>query len=114
MNNKAIALTLTTCLSMGASVAFADSHGMMKMAEEKKCLGCHLTSEEVPRAPSFQSVAQKYTEDDREMLVEVVKTGGEDHWGSAVMPPPGPRPEVSDQEANDLVDWILGLRDEGM
>ncbi|MBW0146232.1 c-type cytochrome [Marinobacter arenosus] len=114
MKFRSISITLATCLSMGASVAFADSHGMMKLAEEKQCLGCHLTSEELPRAPSFQSIAQKYTEDDREMLVEVVKTGGEDHWGSAVMPPTEERAEVSDQEANDLVDWILNLRDEGM
>ncbi|PPI85441.1 cytochrome C biogenesis protein CcsA [Marinobacter maroccanus] len=103
---------LAGCLCLGSVTALADSHGkdMMKLAEDKQCTVCHTRSDDVPRSPSFNSIAQKYTSDDADRLVEVVLTGGEDHWGSAKMPEMDNRPEVSKEEATKLVNWILEMR----
>ncbi|MBD3642171.1 MAG: c-type cytochrome [Marinobacter sp.] len=114
--NLPITLAGCICLSLGSVTVLADSHGKgtMQLAEEKQCMACHTTSEEVPRAPSFQSIAQKYTKDDADRLVQVVLTGGEDHWGSAEMPEMDDRAEVSEKEARKLVNWILDMRAEKM
>lgn len=42
-------------------------------------------------------------------LVQVVLTGGEDHWGMAEMPDMGVRADVSRGEAEKLVQWILEM-----
>ncbi len=111
-----VSTTLAGCLCLGSASAVADSHGKstMQLAEEKQCMACHTTSEEVPRAPSFQSIAQKYTKEDADRLVQVVLTGGEAHWGSAEMPEMDARAEVSEEEAKQLVGWILDMHAEKM
>lgn len=116
MKRIILSTALAGCLCIGSAATLADSHGKstMQLAEEKQCMACHTTSDEVPRSPSFQSIAQKYTRDDADQLVQVVLTGGEDHWGSAKMPEMGDRPEVSDKEARKLVNWILDMRSEKM
>lgn len=105
---------LTLALALGGlclgSTALADD--MMALAEEKQCLSCHGRDDMTPRAPAFSSIAQKYSGEMRQYLVEVVLSGGEAHWGSATMPEPGMRPAVSEQEAEQLVDWILAMREE--
>lgn len=101
-------------LLLGAASATADMHGdMQQLAEEKQCLSCHARDDDTPRAPSFNSIAAKYAGSEmHDYLVEVVMSGGEDHWGSATMPEAGERPEVSEAEAKQLVDWILGKHQE--
>ena len=42
-------------------------------------------------------------------LVQVVLTGGEDHWGTAEMPDMRARTDVSRGEAETLVKWILEM-----
>ncbi len=97
-------------LLLGAASAAADMHAdTMALAEEKQCLSCHARDDDTPRAPSFNSIAAKYAGSEmHDYLVDVVLSGGEDHWGSATMPEPGERPAVSEEEAKQLVDWILG------
>ena len=109
MKTTVLFLTLGGLL-LGAASAAADMHAdMQKLAEEKQCLSCHARDDDTPRAPSFNSIAAKYAGSEmHDYLVDVVLSGGEDHWGSATMPEPGERPEVSEAEAEQLVDWILG------
>lgn len=105
----AIASMALTSLLLGAFPVSADMHGdMQKLAEEKQCLSCHASDDDTPRAPGFNSIAAKYAGSEmRGYLVDVVMTGGEDHWGSATMPESDERAEVSEEEAGQLVDWIL-------
>lgn len=100
----------------GPAMALADGHtkSTMQLAEEKQCMACHTTGAEVPRAPGFESIAQKYTQDDADTLVQVVMTGGEGHWGSAKMPTMDERAEVTEKQARKLVKWILDMRSETM
>lgn len=106
--------TLFSALCLGSVAVHADSHGQstMQLAEEKQCMACHTTGNEMPSAPSFPSIAQRYTMDEFDRLVKVVMTGSEDHWGSAEMPDMDARAEVSDKEARKLVKWILEMREE--
>ncbi|APE30457.1 hypothetical protein BOX17_05485 [Halomonas aestuarii] len=113
MKTTLLCMALTGPLLVAGSAA-ADMNGdMMKLAEEKQCLSCHARDDDTPRTPSFTSIAAKYAGGEmRDYLVEVVMTGGEKHWGSATMPEPGERPEVSEEEAGQLVDWILSKHGE--
>lgn len=91
------------------SVAHADPQ---KLAEEKQCLICHSMDNQVGRATAFKAIAQKYSgkADAEANLVQKVKKGGVGHWGYIPMPPAGwKRPDVSEAEARELVDWILAL-----
>lgn len=112
MKRIIVTTALASCLCLGSLPALADSHGKdtMKLAEAKQCTACHTNSEDVPRSPSFKSIAQKYDKEDADRLVQVVLTGGEDHWGSAKMPEMDDRAEVSEKEARKLVNWILDMR----
>lgn len=100
-------------LLLGATSASAEPEEMLQLAEEKQCLSCHAGDDDTPRAPSFNSIAAKYSEGEmRGYLIEVVMTGGEDHWGSATMPDASERVEVSEEEAGQLVDWILSKHEQ--
>lgn len=112
---KPFILTMaSSILWLVALPALADMHGdTQKLAEEKQCTTCHGQAEDTPGAPDFKSIAAKYSDSNmRNYLIDVVMTGGEDHWGSATMPDIDERPEVSEEEAQRLVDWILGMNEE--
>ncbi|MFY0991910.1 c-type cytochrome [Halomonas sp. C05BenzN] len=112
MKTAILSLTLSF-LFLGASSASAEPEDMRQLAEEKQCLSCHAREDDTPRAPGFTSIAAKYSGTEmREYLIDVVMMGGEKHWGSAVMPEPHERAEVSEEEAEQLVDWILGKHQE--
>ncbi len=115
MKSKLIPATLVSVLCLGIGSAFAESHGMtiMQLAEEKKCTACHAVneSEAISIAPSFRSIAQRYSMDESDRLVQVVLTGGKGHWSSAEMPDMGVRTDVSREEAEKLVKWILEMEE---
>ena len=112
MKPNVLITVFLSCLCLGSGSVVADSHDMaiMQLAWDKQCLGCHLSTDDLPRSPSFQSIGQRYGMDEADRLIQVVLTGGEDHWGSAKMPEMGDnRPEVSEEQARRLVQWILGM-----
>ncbi|MCL7943712.1 c-type cytochrome [Marinobacter sp. ATCH36] len=113
MKLRIIPVILASVFCLEAGSAFADSHGLetMQLAEEKKCTACHSKSESdaLAIAPSFENIAQRYSMDEADRLVEVVLTGGEGHWGSAEMPDMGVRTDVSRKDAEKLVKWILDM-----
>jgi len=113
MKRIIVSTALFGSLCLASVTALADSHGMstMQLAEKKQCMACHTTGNEMPSAPSFKSIAQRYTMDEFDRLVNVVMTGGDDHWGSAEMPEMDARAEVSEEEAKKLVTWILEMRE---
>ncbi|WP_297791249.1 c-type cytochrome [uncultured Marinobacter sp.] len=115
MKSKIVSAMLASVLCLGTGSALADSHGMtiMQLAEEKKCTACHAINESEAESivPSFLSIAQRYSMDESDRLVQVVLTGGEDHWGNAEMPDMGVRTDVSRGEAEKLVKWILEMEE---
>lgn len=112
MKSKIVPAVLASFFCLAPGSAFADSHGMTtQLAEEKKCTACHALSESeaMALAPSFNSIAQRYSMDESDRLVQVVLTGGEGHWGKAEMPDMGVRTDVSRKDAEKLVKWILEM-----
>jgi cytochrome c len=84
------------------------------LLEQKECMSCHSVDKEM-RGPAFQQIAHKYKgrEGAVDMLVNTVTKGspasGGFHWGTTKMPSPGARQPVSEDEAKELVSWILSL-----
>jgi len=115
MKSKIIPAVLTCVLCPGIGSVFADSHEMtgMQLAEEKKCTSCHAIDESdaMSIVPSFRSIAQRYSMDDYDRLVQVVLTGGQDHWGEEEMSAMGVRTDVSEGDAEKLVKWILEMEE---
>ncbi|WP_150910376.1 c-type cytochrome [Marinobacter halotolerans] len=113
MKCKMLPVTLASLLFAGIGSAVADSHGMtaMQLAEEKKCTACHAVNESdgMSVVPAFKSIAQRYPMEEFDRLVQVVLTGGQDHWGHTEMPDMGVRSDVSPADAEKLVNWILEM-----
>jgi cytochrome c len=82
-----------------------------KKAEEllkaNACLACHAADKKLV-GPAYKEVAAKYKDDKGAVakLVEKVKKGGSGVWGQVPMPP---NPNVKDEEAKLMVEYILSL-----
>jgi cytochrome c len=100
---KAIVIAAAAVLAMGAGVASADQ----ALAQKSACMSCHQVAKKVV-GPSFQDVAKKYKGDAKaaDHIVTVIKKGGKGVFGPVPMPP---HPQVSDDNAKKLADWILAM-----
>ena len=101
-NVSAVILISVGLLASGAVSASEE------LAKSKNCLTCHGVEQKV-LGPGFKEVAQKYAgqPDAVAKLAEKILKGGSGAWGQIPMPP---NPKVSPEEANKLVEWILGLK----
>lgn len=100
---KAIVIAAAAVLALGAGVASADQ----ALAQKSACMSCHQVAKKVV-GPSFQDVAKKYKGDAKaaDHIVGVIKKGGKGVWGPVPMPP---HPQVSDDNAKKLADWVLSM-----
>jgi len=100
---KAIVIAAAACLTLGSGIAAADQ----ALAQRSACMSCHQLDRKVV-GPSYRDIANKYKGDAKAAahLVNVIKKGGKGVWGPVPMPP---HPQVSDDNAKRLADWILSL-----
>lgn len=80
----------------------------LELARKKTCLGCHqVDSKRV--GPSLQAVAQRHAPQSGslEYLASAIRQGGRGRWGAVPMPA---QPQVNQQDALQLAQWILTLR----
>jgi cytochrome c len=80
----------------------------LELARKKTCLGCHqIDSKRV--GPSLQAVAQRHAAQSGslEYVANAIRQGGRGRWGAVPMPA---QPQVSQQDALQLAQWILTLR----
>lgn len=100
---KAIVIAAAAALALTTGIASADQ----ALAQKSACMSCHQVDKKVV-GPSFKDVAKKYKGDAKaeEHLVGVIKKGGKGVWGPVPMPP---HPQVSDDNAKKLADWVLSL-----
>lgn len=80
-----------------------------KLIEGADCKACHALDIKV-NGPSYQSVAEKYTEEDKGYLVSKIIKGGSGVWGETVM---SAHPQLSVDEVTQIVDYILSLKPGG-
>jgi cytochrome c len=78
------------------------------LIEQKDCKTCHKIDAKLV-GPGYKEVAQKYeaTEANIEMLSGKVITGGSGNWGEVAMTP---HPDVSKDDAKEMVKYILSLK----
>ncbi|WP_276496353.1 c-type cytochrome [Pontibacter litorisediminis] len=74
------------------------------------CTACHNNQQKLV-GPAYVDVAGKYEENDknREYLIGKIKQGGAGVWGQVPMPP---HPNISNEDAGKMVDYILSLNDQ--
>jgi len=81
-----------------------------QLAKDRNCFACHgVDKRTVAPYPAYREVAAKYA-NDRDAparLARKVREGGVGVWGQVPMPA---NPQVSEQEAQVLVRWVLSLK----
>ena len=86
--------------------AAAGKHEGLVLIEGADCLTCHKTDSRIV-GPSYQEVADKYTEADIDMLASKIIDGGQGNWGQVPMTP---HAGMSKETAKKMVEYILTLK----
>lgn len=91
-----------------ATFAHSQSSAPPALYRERNCMACHAINSPVV-GPAFVRVAERYKGNAQApaRLVEKVLRGGSGNWGAVPMPA---NLQVSPEEAQALVTWILGLK----
>lgn len=91
-----------------AGGANSEISGEEKIANSD-CLSCHYKDRQVI-GPAFLDIAAEYenNEENVAMLVDKVIKGGAGVWGEVAMPP---HTTLSEEDAKDMVEYILSLGD---
>ena len=109
LTNKSFVFLLAGVLQTGS--LWASQPGatdMSSLAKSKVCLGCHQV-EGKRVGPSFVQVAQRHAGQPgaEDYLVAAIRQGGRGRWGAVPMPA---QPQVSEEDARRLAQWILTLK----
>jgi cytochrome c len=86
--------------------AAAGKHEGLALIEGADCLTCHKMDVRVV-GPSYQEVADKYTDGDMDMLVSKIIDGGKGNWGEIPMTP---HAGMSKENAKKMVAYIMTLK----
>lgn len=78
----------------------------LALIEGADCLGCHKIDSKLV-GPSYQEIADKYTEADADMLADKIINGGKGNWGEIPMTP---HAGMSKETAKKMVAYILTLK----
>lgn len=101
-------LAASLALMAGATLTAHAADPSEDLARRKNCLGCHQIDRKVV-GPAYQDVAAKYAgqKDAATALAAKIIAGGAGVWGQLPMPA---NPQVTEAEARQLTQWILGLK----
>src|SRR5574340_499988 len=105
MMNKLMLTAASAALLVLSAAAAADEKDQTALAQKNACLSCHGVDKKIV-GPAYKEVAKKYAGDKgaKDRLVAKVKAGGKGVWGPIPMPP---NPNVKQEDAEKLVEWIL-------
>ncbi len=78
----------------------------LALIEGADCLTCHKMDVRVV-GPSYQEVADRYTEGDLDMLASKIIEGGKGNWGEIPMTP---HVGMSKENAKKMVEYIMTLK----
>jgi cytochrome c len=92
-----LALTLSTAVKADQA-----------LAQAKNCMACHAVDKKLV-GPSYTEISKKYAgqKDAVARLATKIIKGGAGAWGAVPMPA---NPQVSEAEAQRLVNWILAQK----
>ncbi|REC46504.1 c-type cytochrome [Chryseobacterium pennipullorum] len=77
-----------------------------QIIETLDCSGCHALNERMI-GPSYQEIADKYSQKDIELLASKIIEGGSGVWGGVPM---AAHPQVSKEDAKKMVEYILSQK----
>ncbi|AGX86464.1 c-type cytochrome [Candidatus Symbiobacter mobilis] len=98
-----LGIALGVVLPLLPTLSLAD----LTLAQQKNCMSCHAVSNKVV-GPSFESIAEKYGKQNASSkLASKIMRGSSRNWGAISMPP---NPQLTPDEAQALVKWIMSLR----
>lgn len=86
--------------------ATVSKHEGLALIEGADCVTCHKVDARLV-GPSYQEVADKYTESDLEMLANKIIEGSNGVWGDIPMTP---HTGMSKENAKKMVEYILTLK----
>lgn len=86
--------------------AAAGKHEGLALIEGTDCLTCHKVDARLV-GPSYQEVADKYTDGDIDMLATKIIEGGKGVWGEIPMTP---HAGMSKENAKKMVEYIMTLK----
>ena len=88
-----------------------NSNDKLEIMESLDCRSCHKNNE-MSMGPSFLAVSTKYKNNPNAIayLSNKIKKGGSGVWGNTAMPA---HPDLSDENAKTIVNWVLGLNENG-
>ena len=89
----------------GKSGELTDKPEGQRLVEASGCRGCH-DIEALVNGPSYKQIAERYSAKDRDYLTNKVIEGGSGVWGERHMPP---HPQISPEDMEQIIDWILSL-----
>jgi len=97
-------VTLTIALSISTAALAASKEEELFI--KGNCNNCHTLAAETV-GPTRVAIAEKYRDNPnaQEILEKKVRVGGSGSWG--VMPMPGTRSTITDNEIKTMVKWIL-------
>ncbi|CAM3890622.1 c-type cytochrome [Bordetella tumulicola] len=72
---------------------------------KNNCLACHAIDKKVV-GPAYRAVGEKFKDEPnaKDLLVGKIKNGSAGTWGPVPMPP---NPGISEEDARQVVEWIL-------
>ncbi len=88
------------------AVAASPEDEGLKLIEGTDCLSCHKVDAKLV-GPSYQDVANKYTDADIDHLAQKIIEGGKGVWGEIPMTP---HAGMSKENAQKMVKYILSLK----
>jgi cytochrome c len=97
----------TTPATPDAGATAANDKGL-ELIGASDCTACHAIDRKII-GPAYVDVANKYenTQANIDTLVQKVKKGGMGNWGNVPMTP---HPDLPDADAQEMVKYILSLR----
>ncbi len=103
MNIKNISIFFAIVMTFASQAQTSE-----ELAKSKSCMACHAIDAKVV-GPAYRDVAAKYAAqaNAEEVLVQKVLKGGKGVWGFMPMPA---NTQVTEEEAHNLVKWILSLK----
>lgn len=95
----------TTSTPVEAPATTSNHQGRVLM-DASDCMSCHKIDQKFI-GPSYQEIADKYSDKDLELLASKIIDGGSGVWGNVPMQA---HPNVSKEEAKQMVLYILTLK----
>lgn len=92
-------------IALDAKEVGGEDEGLV-LIEGADCLGCHKIDAKLV-GPSYQEIADKYTEADLDKLATKIIEGGKGVWGEIPMTP---HSGMSKENAQKMVKYILTLK----